>query len=1124
MEADMNQCAKIPSRRALLGFPTLFALAALGLPLTGQQTTGTILGTVTDTSAAVVPGVRLELTNVETNSAFRQTSGTAGTYIFNAVPPGSYQLTAQLEGFKMSKATAIQVEINRNTVIDIVIEPGQLTQTVDVRAGIETIDTQSAAVKTNVSSQLIVELPSTSRNVLQMAQMAPGVEVSLGSLTGGSQMLSSGGIAANVGGGRQQQNTFYLDGSDNSGPIQNLGLQMPNPEAVAEVQVVSSSNAAESGKQPGGYFNVFTKSGTNELHGSGFYFGRDNRLNANEWSRNKNGLPKLPANQKQFGGTLGGPILRNRTFFFGSYQHYRDEATSTYSTTKYPTKAMLAGDFSEFKGVLTHPDTKLPIPNNNIAAAGLLNPVAVKLAQATIPTVSNLGDRLIWQFTTPPRSNEYLGKIDHNLTSVQRLQYSLFMVRGSTLSGGGGVPNYNMSARTSKQVTMAARHTWTANASTIIESQFSLARHEVITRPDPPETRDLSDFGAKWPPLTTKGYVKSLPQITIYDGFTSNSGGGGLTKQENFRVNGSATLIRGKHNFKAGVETQRSDIRSYDYYGGTTFRYMGYVSNAGKAPTNYAPNGQFAHCMADFMMGQLWEFEDRGAFDYEMPSWSFSGYVQDQWRITRKFTLNPGLRYELYTPASEVDGRASAFVAGHKSDQFANAPLHLAFQGDKGIEKGFIPLVRNNFGPRIGFAYDVFGNNKLAIRGGYGRYFAYPAAQVKIWAAAEFPQRPSASGNQANLSDPWGTSKMPVYQKPPTPWPAEHAEYLREHAFIPPFDRVIGFSRDWKTPSSHQYNISVERQLANGFTVTGGYVGNRGVNLLQGFPFNYAKYINLPDGSPPSLEMSNIVARTPFPTMSRYAVMIETKSKIWYDSLQLSGNLRRGGLTTRLSYVLARDRGHGGSSGQSGSEDPSSFTTQINNPSNAEDEIGPRSRRNTFRVFSIYELPFLRNNKGLLGRLLGGWQASGYLQILSGDPMDVILGYDANFDAITNTPRDRPDLAKPIRYTGGSAERQMQQYFDPASFAKPVITARSLFGNLPYNAIWGPGRWSSDMALLKNFRLSERMRFQIRAEAYNFSNHPNLGSPGTTMSGSDFTKILTLSGNRTMQFGLKFSF
>lgn len=1093
-----------------------------------QLTTGTVQGTVQDQSGAIVPGVELDLLNVDTNLTLTQHSNDVGAYVFSNVPPGKYRLRAILESFKTSDTNNLVVEVNRNTVVNVTIEPGDLKESVEVTASTDIIDTQSSVVRTNIGSKLITELPSDSRNPLGFAELAPGVDLNSSSLTGGSQVLGLGGVSANVSGARQQQNTFYLDGADNSSIRLNEGLQAPNVEAIQEVQVVTNSNSAEYGRQPGGYFNIITKAGTNEVHGSGFFYFRNAALNANEWQRNKSGLQKPAANMRQTGGTAGGPVFRNKTFFFSSYQRFTDQSTVTSSTIRYPTAKMIAGDFSEFQGQLYHPITKLPIPNNNLAAAGLVDPVAQKIAAELIPTVANLGDRLVWDYNTPAENQEFLGKVDHNLTSAQRLNFSYFGTRGSTVvipGGSSGHPKYSLGANQVTQNTFSGRHTWAMNAQTTLESGFSLALFHYNSSADPSTTgRDLSDFGANWPePI--RGGIKTLPALVITDGPNPGQVGGDQYKQGSFRATTTLGKTKGAHYMRLGLEIQRSGLSRLDMLSDSDFRFLGRFTNQGNNVTARFPNELFARSFADFMTGWTEFFAARGPRNNSLPVWGYFGFAQDQWRMNRKLTLNYGLRYEIWGAFREVNGVAAGFVEGHQSDRFPKAPLHMAFEGDKGIPPGFIKQDKNNFAPRVGIAYDPAGDNRTVLRAGYGMYYAFPGALIRTNATDEFPVSPRLQGFEAQLGNPWLTSVTPKWNTLPVPFPDNALDWVREADFQPPFPRMISYASNFNTPMSQQWNITLEREIHSGVTATLGYVANVSRNLLQTIPFDYGVFKNLPDGTPPSASAANINARQPFPDYGPTSLRVETTGVTDYHSLQASSNVRVGDLNGRFTYVYARDFGNGGGSSASvQDEDPNGFTTQADNPADPMSGYGRRSRIHTVRGFYTYEVPFLKTNTGWAGRLLGRWLISGSTTFNSGQPINVILGYDANFDGITTSHQDRPDLVSPIVYTGGSSADQMTRYFDPASFKAPVITAQNTFGNLVRNALFAPGTWNSSLVLIKSFEVRQGMRAQFRVEAYNWLNHPNLDAPVTNMSRGDFTQILTKSGNRTLQMGVLFRF
>jgi hypothetical protein len=788
---------------------------------------------------------------------------------------------------------------------------------------------------------------------------------------------------------------------------------------------------------------------------------------------------------------------------------------------------MLAGDFSEYTGTLYNPDTKQPIPGNNLAAAGLLDPVAVKLAKSVIPTVSNFGDRLLFDYSTPPRNNEILGKVDHNLSPAQRVQFSYFGVRASNKvvpGGTRGLPDVNRGSNNTSQNTLAGRHTWTISPQTILESQISLAKWRQDTVPDANSVgKDVSDFGANWP-TPIQGGRKMLPDFEILDSFNSPQVSAGYVDTGNLRLNGALTHITGNHNIKVGGDAQRVAYTRFSDSGGSQFRFQGRFSNRGSGSFPEVPNAQFAHSFADFMIGRVNDFTANGQIDYSLPTWGLFGYVQDQWRLSRRLTVNLGFRYEIWKAMMEKNGRASAFVAGHQSDLFPNAPINMAFQGDKGIPGGFIRQDRNNFAPRAGLAYDMFGNGKLVVRGGYGLYYAFPAAQMRLYATQEFPQRPVTQGFTAQLYDPWSTSQSPRFSQPATPYPADTLDWIRAARFTAPYARIIGFNPDFTTPLSHQWNVSVERELRNGITASVAYVGNRGRHLMRGFPFNYAQFKNLPDGTAPSLDANNILARQAFPDYSRYSIRMDSDGIKNYNAFQSWSNIRISTLTARVLYTYASDFGDGGGIFSTPDEDIEGFTTTIDNPADLAGEYGRASRKHTFRTFYVYDLPFLNRGNSLASKILGGWQLSGGLTINSGSPLNIILGYDANFDGISSRPQDRPDLLSSIRYASGSDGNKMAQYFDPSVFGSPVITATHTNGNLPRNALFSPGRWSWNKALQKNFHVTETAYAQLRMEAFNWLNHPLLDTPSNSMSAGDFSKILTKSSNRSMQVGLRFVF
>jgi hypothetical protein len=1063
--------------------------------VSAQSTSGAVRGEVLDQSDAKIAGAAVELVNTATGLAYQQVTGEHGEFQFNLVPPGTYSIRASSAGFQTVTTSGLLVEVNRTLQVPLRLAIGATTETVNVVAESATVDTSSARVSTNVAEKYVVELPSSTRNALSFAEMAPGVQL----IRTGSQIISNEGNYATVNGLRRGANVFYMDGTDNTGSFRNSALQFPNPEAVQEVQVSTANTSAEFGKQPGGVFNVITKSGTNKFRGSGFYFMRNAAFNANTWARNASGTARPADNVKQGGGTFGGPIRKNQTFFFTSFMIYRDKTADFQNTRQFATPAMVRGDFSQFPRQLYHPDTGQPLAGNQIPAS-LLDPVAQKLV-ARMPTVNNLGERFVWSYVNPIRNAEVLGKIDHNFGSAHQLQLTYFTTTGGqeqpATAGLGNVPSWGPQIDTSRQHTSAVRHSWVVTPRLLVQSRFALAHHE-ITRDNANIGQSLAEFGSLWPPV--RNNVKLyLPNVVVSDGFAARQGAAGdRFSQQNYRIVSSASWTLGTHTLKFGGEFQRDSINNYKEADAAEIQFDG-RSSSRPAGAVSGGIGVFGYSMADFLMGRSSSISVQGVRDYLLTTLSYYAFLEDEWRMNRRLTLTSGLRYEVYSPPREQQDRLSTFIPGHRSDLYPNSPPGLAFVGDRGIAEVY-RWDRNNFGPRLGLAFDPTGTARTAIRAGFGVYFGYLAAQPKMLAGEQAPWQTTATGGETlNLTDPWGTSRTVRYTAPPTPFSTDPARFN-----YPARVQGRGFNPDFATPYTLQWNVSVQHQLRPGINVQAGYVANRGIKLFQNIEGNLPLWT--PDAS-----LTNLHNRRPFANYTTIGVMA-TRSRSWYDSLQLSGDWRLGGLLSRVTYVFGKsialndeDIGQPGGGGA--------------NPLDLDLDKAENGQRHVFRYFYVYDIPLFKDRNTWLSRVAGGWQVSGSIFAATGFPLDVQLGEDWNFDGVS---RDRPNQIAPIRYTSGSRQDRMRRYFDLSSFGVPAT--RNTFGNLGRNALKGPGTWNIDAAILKNFVIREGFRAQLRGEAYNLANHPNMTAPVTNMRSVDFGRVLLLDGNRTMQMGLRLIF
>lgn len=1095
---------------------TVVVALLLGSRAALAQTSGTLQGTVVDEQAGVVPGAALELVNEATSTTFRQTTGSQGGFVFNFVSPGRYVLRAQAPGFEDTEIQDMLVELNRSTVVTVRMRVAGIAEETVVVAAVAPVNTVSAQVSTNVETELVQDLPTQNRNVLDFGALAPGVQMSFNETSGDTgQVLNIQGSYAEVNGNRQYRNTFYLDGADNTLSFRNSAAQFPNPDTVQEIQVTTSNAPAEFGKQAGGSFNVITKSGTNQFDGTAAYFFRDKALNAHSWAANQSGAPKPNERLTNLSLTLGGPIRRDRTFFFGSYMRFRDESEGTQNDTRFPTAAMLEGDFSGIPVTLFHPDTGEPM-GTRIPTA-LLDPVALNIGES-FPTVAEYDDALFWQFTEPVENNEVLLRLDHRFTDSQSLQFNLLRVWGEELfpdsdNALNRVPNWLNRQNKAWQTTSSVKHTWVLGSSLVVENRFNLA-FQTADRTNDGVGRNLADFGAQNVPISQEGAKKYLPNLSIDDGPATFNGWLSLFKQQNFRFGSTLTWVKGSHNIKAGVELQRDRIVQRNDDPSATFNFDGrFSASPSSLGTEVPSETRFAYAWADFLMGRYQgEWEVRGILDYDLHTWLTSAFLQDEWHVTRKLTIFPGLRYELYMPSTEKNDKMVAFIEGNRSTVFPNAPLHLAFPGDPGVPRGLFENDTNNIAPRLSVAYDVFGDGRTAVRGGVGLYYSYNYFNPKLWPAENPPFRPGVTANDGRLSDPWLTSAFPMYTEPPVP--LDNSDIVNFE--WPTLIDAVGFPENYDTPYAYQWNVSVERELVRGITLEAGYVGNRSRNLLQNLDLNFARWRDGADDS-----SANLQSRRPFAEYGTIAIVTPI-AKSWYDALQVSSTVRRGGLMTRVHYTLAK-----GFDTHSG--DPTSQGIQGANPLDPLGEKGPNQRRHTLAVYYVWDLPFLREGRTLAHRVLGGWQLSGLFRASSGAPLNVTLGTDWNFD---DQDDDRPDLVGTIEYPKQDLPDGDIQWFgwtaegdDKPPFARPGGgNNHNTFGTLGRNVLVGPSQWTADMALLKNVSLGADLRLQLRIEAYNVFNHPFLSDPNTNFSSADFGRITNRWNQRELQLGVKLYF
>jgi len=676
-------------------------------PLHAQVATGTILGNVTDSSGAAVPGATVTATNVDTQLSRDTTTDESGQYALRLLPLGNYKVDVTLTGFKTFSQTGILLEVGRNARIDAAIEPGNVAESVSVVGNAPLIETTESSISRTVGQNEVLNLPLVNRDLYSLLSITGGVTSNENSNSlGGPEQLTTinGSQKAQIG-----SVNFQLDGGNNTAGLRGTGNPAPNPEAVQEFRVITNNYAAEYGRYPAGVIDVVTKSGTNQLHGAAFAFFRDENLNAKRWAPPGTASTRDPLDRNQYGAAIGGPINRDKTFYFASYSGLRQEETFYRNTAVVPTALERAGDFSLSALKPRDPVTGVAFPGNLIPA-GRFDPAAKAIQDQYVPMANLPNNFFEVSAPDPLETDEMTLKIDHHFTSSRSLAASYFYLKGTDTQpmsnatvGSGPIPWVDRDFKWT-QHNLNLADMWIMGSSTVNQLRFTYTR-QYGARVNMPTT-SLGDLNSKF---QIQG-DPTLPRVSITGFFTGQTSiAGPDAGSDYFAVKDSFSVTRGNHSLKVGGEISYEQIvhdTLLDNYGVFAF-------NASKTGNAYA----------DFLLGQPSTMTqdapirklDNGAY--------YSVFVQDDFRIHPRVTLNLGLRYDLQQPLTDPQDRKLAYVPGRKSEIAPTAPEGLLFPGDEGVSRGIVAWDKNNLAPRMGIAWDPRGDGRMSIRAGAGIFF-----------------------------------------------------------------------------------------------------------------------------------------------------------------------------------------------------------------------------------------------------------------------------------------------------------------------------------------------------------------------------------------------------------------
>ena len=1088
--------------RGIAIFALLGVLLAIPSVISAQITTATIVGTISDPSGGQVPSAKVTTRNVDTGLTRSVVSGEDGTYRIEYLPVGTYSIEIMAaSGFKKAFRNDIVLLVNDTARVDFTLEVGQVNETVTITDETPQINTSTAELGRTVQSKEIENLPLVERNVFALLDLTPGVQsnnagVATASAATNNNVLGFPEQRTIINGGTDGGTgsvSYYLDGGTNMTNLRNTGNVAPNPEAIQEFKVTTNGYNAEYGRFASGVINLLTKSGTNKFRGSLYEFVRNTSFNANDYA---SVLARAPYHRNQFGGSIGGPIIKDRTFFFFTYSGLRQTTSRFLNNATVPTALERIGNFSASSGTKPKdPTTGTSLTNATLFANGIiptnrLDPVALKIINTYIPVANLDGNKWQGNVPLPYNTNEYLAKIDHQLNEAHRLSFTYFNTSGSQtiFPGSGNLPWATQNFKW-QQHNVNLSDVWIISPEKVNQVWLTYTRN-FGGRLNVPSTT-LGDLGSSF---ATQG-TGSLPQITVTGFFTLSNAIGGPTAGTNlYSMRDVFSWNKGNHSLKLGGEISlNKDIQQtlLNNYGVFTFN-----------------NTASGNALADFLLGVPSAVTQDAPVTALTNTWYTALFLQDDFRLSPKATLNLGLRWEVQTPPTDPLNRFTNYVPGQKSTVNPLAPVGALFYGDPGVERGGIPVSYNHFSPRLGFAYDPFGDGKTSIRGAMGLF--YGSISGNEWGAMTnfqpFSTRLTFTNINRNGSGALLKSPYNNYVGG-SPFPYNGA-----------FTSGGGFfavASDFKFPHTLQMNLSVQRQITNALSVGVAFVKSVARNLPLGRDVN-APIVN----ATATTAGANVLARRPNPAFGAVTV-VDSDQSADYNGLQITSSMRLNKLFSfNAFYVLSKT-----TSSAELHNNTTQGLAQNYRDLNSEKGAADTDQRHVFSLSMNFQPDFYKGGSKILAGIINGWSFSPIVKIRSGKPFTVTNGgVDANLDGVGGTDRARligdPYLANPTA----------AMWFNTAAFAQnPIVTGVAVDGTSPRNFLYGPGYQVVDLALSRDFKFGERYKLRLRGEGTNVLNHVNLGDPvasvpATITSTSTFGTIRTGGAMRVLQFGARFTF
>lgn len=1090
----------------------------LGIVARAQDVSGRINGTLTDSTGATVPNAEISATNQQTGVVSHATSDAHGAYGFESLAPGTYTITCVVPGFRRFSSTGNVVSAERVSTLVIHLELGQVSQSVDVGASFTQVDTVEPALQSNISEQTLMSLPVEGRDPRETVELTQPGTVSAESGHTGARVSVNGTRGAN--------NNYQVDGTENIDYFNGNSSVYPAVENLQEFSVITNAADAEYGSSAGSQVSAIIKSGTNNLHGMGWVYLQNSGWAANSWQGNRTGTARPTAQQRWYGGNIGGPVVlpklyngRDKTFFFFSYE-YTNPSSQVLEQQLVPTAAERTGDFSQSGSIPVI--NGVPTPYLNPAN---FSPMAKALLANTslLPLPNGPNGQYTWLGTNSQTLSNIVGKIDQNFGSKHRVFFSAFRYHQDLLwnpllgiqFAAPTLPNEGVSTFRTYTSTWTVNYTYTISANMLNNFIFGFRPYTV----GPAASAGNPDL--TWGKLGVSAVpdVGVAPtQIGIFvngwgpNGFTLWGNYNDTTAQHNYYITDNFTWIKNRHTIKAGYYQRilhNSKLQDWEAGGAYSF-------SAGQP-------GSTGNVFADFLLGDGATFTQESTLDMKLSYPDYEAYVQDEYKATKKLTVDLGVRWTPSFAVVETRGELSAFRPGEQSQIFPNAPTGLVVPGDPGVPPATYSNRYFDFAPRVGLAYDLTGNGKMAIRAGYGIYsdYQYFLGLNDFGSSVPYGFTYSPPG-PVSITDPYYGQNLFPYTKP-LPGSAATKTYVF------PSTPLTLYSSDpsYQNGRIHQWNVSYQWEPVNSYLFTVAYVGTRGTHL------GTTQDINAPIFVPNASTDANQQARRPYPQFediwSEYSGANST-----YNAMQLTLNKRFSkSFSVLANYTYSRAYDSGDTAG----------TFLTGNPTrdyyNRNLDWGPSAydMPNSVSITYNWRLPILTNSSRWLRAAFGGWVWGGTLRAISGDPLTITspVGFDA-FSAASAW----------ANYVGGSIygpqtnrASQAAEWLNPAAFCAANETGPSCavdpaagvsylaLGDSKRGMARGPSKFFNDMQLTKNVPLFERWgTLQYTVQAFNVFNHTVLQDPDTSIGdkGTTFGAIQTAYPARSLQMALHYTF